>query len=43
MVHDKDENIVEKGIFWDFVVQLQIFFNDSVRQTFLPACVKQAT
>jgi hypothetical protein len=41
MVHDVEENIIEKGVFWDVVEQLQTFFKDRVRQTFLP--VKQAT
>ncbi len=44
MVHDVEENIVEileKGVFWDVVVQLQTLVNDRVRQTFFS--VKQAT
>ena len=41
MVHDVEENIVEQGVFWDVVVQLQTFVGHRVGQV-IPE-VKQAT
>ena len=40
MVHDVEENIVEQGVFWDVVVQLQTFVDHRVGQVILE--VKQA-
>ncbi len=41
MVHDVEENIIEQGVFWDVVVQLQTLFDQRVGQV-LPE-VKHAT
>jgi hypothetical protein len=41
MVHDVEENIVEQGVFWDVVVQLQTFVDHRVGQVFPE--VKKAT
>ena len=41
MVHDVEENIIEQGVFWDVVVQLQTLVDHRVGQV-LPE-VKQAT
>ncbi len=41
VIHAVEENIVEQGVFWDVVVQLQTFDDHRVGQVFPE--VKQAT